>query len=141
MAALGVERKQSKQSNWMIPIISDLIRFEYESLLRTDSAKGMQLEASHRDFWGALLTGDPSHCRIYFSQMVNDLMAIGLDILALESIDTIIMDNLSEMILVRSKTQKTRARSELKTLMQAAVLKGEIRGWWRAQHKYVVNKG
>ena len=130
MTALEVERKQSKQSNWMIPVISDLIRFEYETLLRMDPVKRMQLEASHRGFWGALLTGDSSHSRIHFTQMANDLTAIGLDILVLESIDATIMDNLSEMILVRSKTQRTKSRSELKMLIQAAVLKGEVSGWW-----------
>lgn len=134
MTALEVERKQSKQSNWMVPVISDLIRFEYEMLLRMDPVKRMQLEASHRGFWGALLTGDPSHSRVHFTQMANDSTAIGLDILDLDSIDATIMDNLSEMILVRSKTQKTKSRSELKMLMQAAVLKGEVSGWWHAHH-------
>jgi len=66
--------------------------------------------------------------------MANDLTAIGLDILVLESIDATIMDNISEMILVRSKTQRTKSRSELKTLMQAAVLKGEVSGWWLTHH-------
>jgi D-alanyl-D-alanine dipeptidase len=36
--------------------------------------------------------------------------------------------------MVRSKTQKTKSRSELKMLMKAAVLKGEVSGWWHTHH-------
>ncbi len=115
-------------------IRGSLIRFEYEMLLSADQVKRMQSEVLHRGFWSALLTGDPSHSRVHFTQMANDLAAIGLDILVLDSIDATIMDNLSEMILVRSNTQKTRSRSELKMLMQLAVLKGEVSGWWHTHH-------
>jgi D-alanyl-D-alanine dipeptidase len=64
--------------------------------------------------------------------MAKEFSAIGLDLMFAETIDITIMDNLSEMILVRSKTQRTRSRIELKKLMQEAVLRGEIDGWWNA---------
>lgn len=132
MTAPEVEGKQKKQPTWMIPVISDLIRFEYEALPSAYSSERILLQTSHRHFWGALLTGDSSLSRICFSRMANDLSGIGLDVLTLSSIDAAIFDNLSEMILVRSKTQRTKSRSELKMLIQAAVLKGEVIGWWHA---------
>jgi len=134
MTVLGVEGKQTRQSTWMIPVISDLIRFEYEALVRADPPKRIQAETSHRHFWNALLSGNYSvSCRC-FNRLANDLSAIELDVLALGSIDATIFDSLSEMILVRSKTQKTKSRSELKMLMKAAVLKGEVSGWWHTHH-------
>jgi hypothetical protein len=134
MTDLEVERNQQQKSNWMFPVISDLIRFEYETILRANPLKRMQLEDSHQGFWGALLIGDSSHSRLHFTQIAGDLLAIGQDVIVLDSIDLTIMDNLSEMILVRSKTQKSRSRAELKQLMQAALLRGEISGWWRNHH-------
>jgi len=134
MTTPEVEGKQTRQSNWMIPVISDLIRFEYEALLRADPPKRIQAETSHRHFWNALLTGDASLSRVCFNRMANDLSANGLDILTLGPIDATIFDNLSEMIIVRSKTQRTKSRSELKMLIQAAILKGEVSGWWHANH-------
>ena len=134
MTAPEAEGKQTKQSNWMIPVISDLIRFEYEALVRADPPKRIQAENSHRHFWNALLSGNYSVSRRCFNRLANDLSAIELDFLALGSIDATIFDSLSEMILVRSKTQKSKSRSELKMLMKAAVLKGEVSGWWHTHH-------
>lgn len=132
MTAPAVEGKQTRQSNWMIPVISDLIRFEYEALPNVEPSKRILLQSSHRHFWGALLKGDSSLSRVCFTRMANDLSANGLDVLTLGSIDATIFDNLSEMIIVRSKTQRSKSRSELKMLIQAAVLKGAVSGWWYA---------
>ena len=132
MTALEIDQTQSKQSSWMIPVISDLIRFEYEAALRDNLKKRNLIEVLHRGFWGALLTHNPALARSHFTHMAKELSAIGLDPMFAETIDATIMDNLSEMILVRSKTQRTRSRIELKKLMQAAVLRGEVDGWWNA---------
>ena len=132
MTSLESDQTLSKQSNWMIPVISDLIRFEYEVALKDNPKTRTIIEVIHRGFWGALLTHNPALARAHFTHMAKEFSAIGLDPMFAETIDTTIMDNLSEMILVRSKTQRTRSRIELKKLMQAAVLRGEIDGWWNA---------
>lgn len=132
MRALEIDQTQSKQSSWMIPVISDLIRFEYEAALKDNPKTRNILEVTHRGFWGALLTHNPALARAHFTHMAKEFSAIGLDSMFAETIDMTIMDNLSEMILVRSKTQRTRSRIELKQLMQAAVFRGEIDGWWNA---------
>ena len=134
MNYLEVERNYSQKSNWMFPVISDLTRFEYETILRADPMKRSQLEDSHRGFWVALLMRDLSKSRSCFTQLYNNLSSIGEDVLVLDSIDETIMDTLSEMIMVRSRTQKIKSRTELKQLMQAAVKRGEISGWWHAHH-------
>lgn len=132
MTALEIDQTQSKQSSWMIPVISDLIRFEYETALKDNPKTRNIMEVTHRGFWGALLTHNPALARAHFTHMGKEFSAIGLDPMFAETIDATIMDNLSDMILVRSKTQRTRSRIELKKLMQAAVLRGEIDGWWNA---------
>ena len=134
MTSLESDQTLSKQSNWMIPVISDLIRFEYEVALKDNPKTRTIIEVIHRAFWGALLTHNPALARAHFTHMAKEFSAIGLDPMFSETIDTTIMDTLSEMILVRSKTQRTRSRIELKKLMQAAVIRGEIDGWWNAHH-------
>jgi hypothetical protein len=130
MTSLDSDQTLSKQSNWMIPVISDLIRFEYELALKDNPKTRTIIEVIHRVFWGALLTHNPALARAHFTHMGKEFSAIGLDPMFAETIDATIMDNLSDMILVRSKTQRTRSRIELKKLMQEAVLRGEIDGWW-----------
>jgi hypothetical protein len=134
MTSLESDQTLSKQSNWMIPVISDLIRFEYEVALKDNPKTRTIIEVIHRGFWGALLTHNPALARAHFTHMTKVFSAIGLDPMFAETIDTTIIDNLSEMILVRSKTQRTRSRIELKKLMQAAAIRGEIDGWWNAHH-------
>ena len=134
MKYLEAERDFPQKSNWMFPVISDLIRFEYEAILNTDLMNRSQLEDWHRSFWVALLMRDLTKSQGYFTQISNSLSSIGEDVLVLNSIDEAIMDTLSEMIIVRSKTQKTKSRTELKQLMQAAVLRGEISGRWLTHH-------
>ena len=116
MTALEIDQTQSKQSSWMIPVISDLIRFEYEAALKDNLKKRNLIEVLHRGFWGALLTHNPALARSHFTHMAKELSVIGLDPLFAETIDMTIMDNLSEMVLVRSKTQRTKSRVELKKL-------------------------
>jgi hypothetical protein len=134
MTSLESDQTPSKQSNWMITVISDLIRFEYEVALKDNPKTRTIIEVIHRGFWEALLTHNPALARAHFTHMAKEFSAIGLDPMFAETMDTTIIDNLSEMILVRSKTQRTRSRIELKKLMQAAVIRREIDGWWNAHH-------
>jgi hypothetical protein len=53
MTVLEIDQSQSKQSSWMIPVISDLIRFEYEAALKDNPKTRNILEVTHRGFWGA----------------------------------------------------------------------------------------
>lgn len=130
MTALESDQTQSKQSSWMITVISDLIHFEYGVALKDNPKTRTIVEVIHRGFWGALMTHNQALARSHFTHMAREFSAIGLDPMFVETIDISIMRNLSEMILVRSKTQRTRSRIELKKLMQAAVLRGEVDGWW-----------
>lgn len=134
MTTVDVEVKHAIHSSWMIPVISDLIRYEYEAALKDDQDKRLLIEVLHRGFWGALLSKNPMLARSHYTHMAKEFAGVGLDLMVVESIDDAIFDNLSEMILVRSKTQRSKSRVDLKKIMQAAILRGEVNGWWHAHH-------
>ena len=134
MTAEKIDQTQSKLSNWMIPVISDLIHFEYETAMKDNLKTRNIIEDMHRGFWGALLAQNPTIAHTQFYHLAKEFSEAGLDPIFANNIDMVIMENLSEMILVRSKTQRTKLRIEIKMLLQAVVLRGAIQGWWHAHH-------
>jgi len=123
--------RSARQSPWMIPIITDLLKFEYEIYLRDKPQNRLRLEIIHRTFWDDIIADDlPKACN-HFYLLNNEYTSLNMDHVIIDLIDTMIMDNLSEMILVRSKTQKSRSKTEIKQLLRSAELKGEVIGWWK----------
>ena len=118
----------------MIPVISDLIHFEYETALKDNPKTRNIIEAMHRGFWGELLAQNPTIAHTHSSHLAKEFSEAGLDPIFANNIDMAIMENLSEMILVSSKSQRTKSRIEIKMLLQAVVLRGAIQGWWHAHH-------
>ena len=135
MTALEITTRTSRQSNWMIPVITDLLRFEYEIILREESLKRINLINTHRAFWDALFCENMDNARMYYSILAKDYASLNIDLLTADAIDSTIVDNLSEMILVRSKTQKSKSRVEIKLLLRSTSLRGEVLGRWHA-HQY-----
>lgn len=120
-----------RQSLWIIPVITDLLKFEYEIYLRDEPQNRLRLEILHRAFWDDIIADDfPKACS-HFHLLTNELTSLSMDHMIIDLIDTTIMDNLSEMILVRSRTQKSRSRAEIKQLLRSAEIKGEVIGWWK----------
>ena len=124
----------ARQSIWMIPVITDLLKFEYEIYQRDEVQKRLRLEIIHRAFWDDIIADDFSNACNHFHLLTNEYTSLKMDHMIIDVIDTTIMDNLSEMILVRSKTQKSRSRAEIKRLLRSAELKGEVIGWWKNHH-------
>ena len=118
MTALEITTRTSRQSNWMIPVITDLLRFEYEIILREESLKRINLINTHRAFWDAIFCENTDNARMYYSILAKDYSSLNIDLLTADAIDSTIVDNLSEMILVRSKTQKSKSRAEVKLLLR-----------------------
>lgn len=77
---------------------------------------------------------NPTIAHTQFYHLDKEFSEAGLDPIFANNIDMVIMENLSEMILVRSKTQRTKSRIEIKMLLQVVVLRGAIQGWWHAHH-------
>lgn len=121
----------ARQSIWMIPVITDLLKFEYEIYQRDEVQKRLRLEIIHRAFWDDIIADDLSNACNHFHLLTNEYTSLKMDHMIIDLIDTTIMDNLSEMILVRSKTQKSRSRAEIKRLLRSAELKGEVIFWWK----------
>ena len=124
----------ARQSIWMIPVITDLLKFEYEIYQRDEVQKRLRLEIIHRAFWDDIIADDFCNACNHFHLLTNEYTSLKMDHMIIDLIDTTIMDNLSEMILVRSKTQKSRSRAEIKRLLRSAELKGEVIGWWKNHH-------
>jgi hypothetical protein len=123
-----------RQSLWMIPVITDLLKFEYEIYLRDEPQNRLRLEITHRAFWDDIIADDISKACNHFYLLTNEYTSLSMDHMIIDLIDTTIMDNLSEMILARSKTQKSRSRAEIKQLLRSAEIKGEVIGWWKNHH-------
>jgi hypothetical protein len=118
----------------MIPVITDLLKFEYEIYLRDEPQNRLRLEITHRAFWDDIIADDISKACNHFYLLTNEYTSLSMDHMIIDLIDTTIMDNLSEMILARSKTQKSRSRAEIKQLLRSAEIKGEVIGWWKNHH-------
>lgn len=118
----------------MVPVIADLLRVEYEANLRDHQVMRLRLEDTHRLFWYDIISDNLSNACVHFCVLRNEYALLNTDHMMIDRIDTSIIDNLSEMILVRSKTQKTKARAEIKHLIRCAALKGEVFGWWQNHH-------
>ena len=116
----------TRVNGWMQTIASDIIRYEYEVLLRDNAGIRAIFDALHRSFWSALLSNDPDQASYLLGRMKTSAKKYSVCDASIGNIDSGILDSIYDMILLRSKTMRPKAKVELKVLLRAAQWRGKV---------------
>ena len=126
MEAVSTLSDRTRANGWMQTISSDIIRYEYESLLRDNTGVRIIFDALHRSFWSALLSNDPDQALCLLGRLKTSARKHDVCDASIRDIDAKVFESISDMIILRSKTMRTKARNENRILLRAAQLQGRV---------------